>query len=89
MRRILARLMGADPRECEQVRSTFSDYLEGDLAAADAQRLEAHIGICPRCRRALANLRVTLTGLGRLGQNESEDEAAAERARQAWRASAD
>ena len=89
MKRILARLMGADPRECERVRSTCSDYLDGDLAAAEAQRLEAHVGICPRCRQALTNLRVTLGGLGRLSHADADDEAAAERARQSWRASAD
>ena len=88
MRRILARLMGANPRECEEVRATFSEYLDGELAAPDAQRLEAHVGICPRCRQALTNLRVTLGGLARLGHGDGEDEGAAERARHAWRASA-
>ena len=86
MKRILARLMGADPRECEEVRSTFSDYLDGELAPAEAARLEAHVGICPRCRQALTNLRVTLGGLGRVAQGDDDDQAAAERARQAWRA---
>jgi anti-sigma factor RsiW len=88
MRRILARLMGADPRECEQVRSTFSDYLDGELDPSDAARLEAHVGICPRCRQALTNLRVTLGGLGRLAHGD-DDQAAVERARQAWRARGD
>ena len=88
MKRILARLMGADPRECEEVRSTFSDYLDGELAPAEAARLEAHVGICPRCRQALTNLRVTLGGLGRLG-HANDEQAAAECARQAWRAHSD
>ncbi len=86
MKRILARLMGADPRECEEVRATFSDYLDGDLHPEDATRLEAHVGICPRCRQALSNLRVTLGGLGRLGHAEPGDREAADRALQAWRA---
>jgi anti-sigma factor RsiW len=89
MKRILARLMRADPRECEQVRSTFSDYLDGELEPSDAARLEAHVGICPRCRQALTNLRVTLGGLGRLTHGSDDDQAAAERARQAWRAHGD
>ena len=89
MRRILACLMGANPRQCEEVRAAFSEYLDGELAAPDAQRLEAHVGICPRCRQALTNLRVTLGGLGRLAQSDSDDEAAAEGARRAWRASSD
>ena len=87
IRRIFARLMGADPHECEQVRSTFSDYLDGELPLEEAARLEAHVGICPRCRQALTNLRVTLGGLGRLGRTDGDDDAeVAERARQAWRA---
>jgi anti-sigma factor RsiW len=86
MKRILARLMGADPRECEEVRATFSDYLDGELPLEAATRLEAHVGICPRCRQALSNLRVTLGGLGRLGHAEPGDREAADRALQAWRA---
>lgn len=84
IKRILARLMGADPRECEHVRAEFSDYVDGELEPSEVARLEAHVGICPRCRQALTNLRVTLGGLGRLGENET-DRSAAERARQAWR----
>ena len=84
IKRIFARLMGRDPRECEHVRSEFSDYVDGELEPSEAARLEAHVGICPRCRQALTNLRVTLGGLGRLRQDEA-DLSAAERARQAWR----
>lgn len=85
MKRILARLMGADPRECEEVRATLSDYLDGDVPFEQAARLEAHVGICPRCRQALTNLRVTLGGLGRLGRAEPDDRDAADRALEAWR----
>jgi anti-sigma factor RsiW len=86
MKRILARLMGVNPRECEEVRATFSDYLDGDLPLEQASRLEAHVGRCPRCRQALTNLRVTLGGLGRLGSAEHGERDAADRALQAWRA---
>ena len=89
IKRIFARMMGADPRECEHVRGVFSDYVDGELDPAEAARLEAHVGICPRCRQALTNLRVTLAGLGRLGSTEADDQAAAERARRAWRAHSD
>lgn len=84
IKRILARLMGADPRECEHVRAEFSDYVDSELEPSEVARLEAHVGICPRCRQALTNLRVTLGGLGRLSENET-DRSAAERARRAWR----
>jgi hypothetical protein len=86
MKRTLARLMGANPRECEEVRATFSDYLDRDLPLEQATRLEAHLGRCRRCRQALTNLRVTLGGLGRLGSVEPGDRDAADRALQAWRA---
>ena len=86
MKRILARLMGADPRECEEVRSTFSDYVDGELTLEQRTRLEAHVGICPRCRQALINLRVTLAGLGRLGEVDERDRQATDRALQVWRA---
>lgn len=90
IKKIFARLMGADPHECEQVRATFSDYLDGELPPGEAAGLEAHVGICPRCRQALTNLRVTLGGLGRLARADgAEDEDVAERARQAWRAHGD
>ena len=85
MKRLLARLMGADPRECEHVRATFSDYLDGELPSDEARRVETHVGICPRCRQALTNLRVTLGGLGRLAGAEHDDRQAADRALQAWR----
>lgn len=83
-KRIFARLMGRDPRECEHVRAAFSEYVDGELGPSEAARLAAHVGVCPRCRQALANLRVTLAGLGRLRRNEA-DLSAAERARKAWR----
>lgn len=86
MKRIFARLMGADPRECEEVRAAFSDYLDGELPPEQTMRLEAHVGICPRCRQALTNLRVTLGGLGRLGSAEHDERHSVERALQAWRA---
>ncbi len=85
IKRIFRRRMQTDPHECEQVRATFSDYLDGELEPAESARLEAHVGFCPRCRQALTNLRVTLGGLSRLGHDEPDDHEVAERARQAWR----
>lgn len=43
-----------------------SAYLDGELSAGDRDRVEAHAGLCPECRRALRELRwilETLTGL--------------------------
>ena len=49
MKRLLARLMGADPRECEEVRATFSDYLDGELTPERAMAIRAHLALCQRC----------------------------------------
>ena len=40
-------------------------YLDGALPDADRARLEGHVDDCPNCRRYLAQLRATITALGR------------------------
>jgi predicted anti-sigma-YlaC factor YlaD len=89
MRRLLRRFMKPDPRECEEVRSLFSDYADGELGEAERTRVEEHVGFCPRCRRALSNFRHTLQRLGRLGATSPPDvpeaDLVGERIRQAWR----
>ncbi len=90
MRRLFRKQMQVDPRECEEVRATFSDYLDGELGADAAARIEQHVGFCPRCRQALTNLRLTLRSLGHLGKTEEPgDREAAERARRAFHEHAD
>lgn len=85
IRRVLARLMGVDPRECEEVRTMLSDHLDGTLVGAEDERVKTHVGRCRRCRRALENLRFTLSGLRRLGTTTTDELAAAERVRRNWR----
>jgi anti-sigma factor RsiW len=46
--------------------AVLSRYLDGDLDAEDRHALDAHIRDCPRCRRELGLLAVTLEGLGSL-----------------------
>jgi anti-sigma factor RsiW len=46
----------------------MSEYVDEELRPADAARVEAHVGICPHCRRVLATLRRTLDGLRSLGE---------------------
>ena len=31
-----------------------ADYLDGELAGDDRERAEAHVGLCPECRRVVA-----------------------------------
>ena len=89
MKRVLRRFMKPDPRECEDVRRLFSDYSDAELAPADEQRVEEHVGMCPRCRQVLANLRSTLGRLGHLAETPPPDapgtEEVSERLRRAWR----
>jgi len=51
---------------CRQARAQMSQYLDGELEPRAAGRIERHVRWCPDCRRMLANLRRTVTGLGAL-----------------------
>ncbi|MDF1506345.1 zf-HC2 domain-containing protein, partial [Roseisolibacter sp. H3M3-2] len=42
---------------CAAVDERLMDYLEGELAAADRARLDAHLAACARCRALVADLR--------------------------------
>jgi anti-sigma factor RsiW len=87
MQKLLARLLGRD-RDCEEIRALMSDYVDGDLESDGIGRVDAHVGRCPRCRRVLANLRLTVDRLTRLGTSTSAPEPsddAAERIQSAWR----
>lgn len=50
-----------------------NDYLDGDLAPAERERVETHVGLCPECRRLLQALRATLEGLMGLRTNAPVD----------------
>jgi predicted anti-sigma-YlaC factor YlaD len=86
MKRLLARFMKPDPRECEEVRALFSDYLDADLDPGGRRRIEEHVRFCRRCRRVLGNLRHTLAGVRGLGDRQpAEADEIAERVQRAWR----
>jgi anti-sigma factor RsiW len=42
---------------CVHVVELVTDYLEGALPAAEARRLERHLGTCPGCSEYLEQLR--------------------------------
>ena len=42
---------------CHETQKNLSDYLDDRLSPKDARSLEAHLGACPSCRAALAQLR--------------------------------
>jgi anti-sigma factor RsiW len=50
-------------REHRWTSGHLNDYVDGDLAVREQHRLEAHVGLCPECRRMLETLRKTVEGL--------------------------
>jgi anti-sigma factor RsiW len=51
---------------CRQAVELMAAYLDGALSDRDLQRLEEHLAGCPHCSEYLAQLRVTITVLGRV-----------------------
>ena len=51
---------------CRDVVELMTDYLEGNLSAADAARFEEHISGCDGCRAYLEQMRTTRRLTGRL-----------------------
>ncbi|HUW58531.1 MAG TPA: anti-sigma factor [Planctomycetota bacterium] len=52
---------------CEDIRELLSAGLDGELSAAEAARLEAHLASCEACRRERDALERVWNGLGVLG----------------------
>lgn len=53
-------------REHRWARMRVSDYIDGEVSGAHAQRVEEHVSRCPRCRRLLAALERTVAALRQL-----------------------
>jgi anti-sigma factor RsiW len=51
---------------CQQAVELMTAYLDDALPAADRRRLEQHLDDCPHCTEYLAQLRATITALGRV-----------------------
>jgi anti-sigma factor RsiW len=49
---------------CRQVVELMTDYIEGNLSAAERARFEEHISGCDGCRAYLAQLQTTRKVLG-------------------------
>ncbi len=50
-------------RDHRFVMARASDYLDGELAAGDRERVERHRSVCPACWRLLHTLRAALAEL--------------------------
>jgi anti-sigma factor RsiW len=55
-------------REHHWTMSHMSEYLDHHLDEPGRERVEEHAGLCPQCRRVLATLRSTVSGLRALGE---------------------
>jgi len=51
---------------CQEVVELVTDYLEGALSPADQRRFETHLAGCPHCTEYLAQIRETITLVGRV-----------------------
>jgi anti-sigma factor RsiW len=56
---------------CSETRAQMSDYLDGELESDAVAAAERHVRWCPSCRRMLTNLRRTIGGLRRLGEQQT------------------
>lgn len=53
---------------CQELVELVTDYLEGALPAAERARFEEHLAKCTGCRNYLAQMRMTISSLGRLSE---------------------
>src|SRR6185369_184889 len=53
---------GTGPMTCEQIRDRLDEYVDGDLAGAEFQEVELHLGGCPECRQEEREIRALVAG---------------------------
>ena len=51
---------------CQELVELVTDYLEGRLDPAEAERFEEHLGACAPCGIYVEQMRVTIRTLGRI-----------------------
>jgi anti-sigma factor RsiW len=63
-----------DDMACTEEVELITDYLEGALPEAEAERLERHIATCPGCTEFVAQMRTLAGSLGELREEELSPE---------------
>ena len=63
---------------CQHAAERASALLDGSLSRREALLLRAHLAMCRKCRRYLAQLRLTVATVKRLTAGTAPDAAAAE-----------
>ena len=59
-----------DALTCRELVELVTDYFEGRLAPADLRRFEDHLAACEPCTRYVEQLRITVTLVGRLAEED-------------------
>jgi anti-sigma factor RsiW len=67
----------SDELTCRQMVELVTEYLEGGLSAADAERFEEHVVLCPGCTTHVEQMRITIGIAGRLEERDLEPAVAA------------
>jgi anti-sigma factor RsiW len=75
----------SDDLTCHELVELVTDYLEDALAPVERARVEAHFEVCPGCSEYLAQMRQTISVMGRLPA-DSLDPQMGERLLQVFRA---
>jgi anti-sigma factor RsiW len=60
---------------CVEVVELVSDYLDGELDAETARRVEEHLALCPHCAVYVEQVRDTVRALRRLPAHELPEHA--------------
>lgn len=58
--------MGKNKDKCKRFREMLSPYIDGQLGASEAERVERHVAACDACREELESLRAVVGLLGRV-----------------------
>jgi predicted anti-sigma-YlaC factor YlaD len=57
---------------CRDLVEMLTDYIEGNLDALDAERVDAHLSVCPPCVDVLEQFRRVIRMTGELREEEVE-----------------
>lgn len=68
----------AAPMTCQELVKLVSDYLDGMLPSAEAERFENHLRTCEGCTRYLDQMRKTIRIAGALSEESLDPAATAE-----------
>jgi anti-sigma factor RsiW len=55
---------------CREVVELVTDFLEGQIAAAERRAMDAHLGECPGCAEYIRQMRLTIAALGTLAHDD-------------------